>query len=182
MGSLRPPSRCRRVSCAGGCQKRYVTKARQPLDDAGGLLPARCVVGLSGSVLPDISLADHLAAYLRFLCDKPGEVDGREGGHRPPTPVTAASCSRRDAASLARTKARKSQIRPIGNSATDAIDLQPIRAPYPISKTRSGSSQRASGEQCAPALVEVRPRLMTADLRSPTLTDDEGKIYSPSKS
>jgi hypothetical protein len=55
---------------------------------------------------------------------------------------------------------------------------QSIWVPNPISKTRSGSTQRAGGEQCAPILVKVRHGLMTADRRSPTLTDDEGKIKS----
>jgi hypothetical protein len=59
---------------------------------------------------------------------------------------------------------------------------QSIRVPNPISKTGSGSSQRADGEQCAPVLAKVRHGLTTANLRSPTSTDDEGKINSPSKS
>src|SRR4029077_2338472 len=41
---------------------------------------------------------------------------------------------------------------------------QPIWDPNPISKTRSGSSQRAGGEQCTPVLVKVRHGLMTSDL------------------
>jgi hypothetical protein len=36
--------------------------------------------------------------------------------------------------------------------------------------------------QRAPVLAKVRHGLTTANLRSPTSTDDEGKINSPSKS
>jgi hypothetical protein len=35
--------------------------------------------------------------------------------------------------------------------------------------------QRVGGEQCAPVRVKVRHRLMTVNLRSPTLIDDENK-------
>jgi hypothetical protein len=42
---------------------------------------------------------------------------------------------------------------------------QPIWDPNPISKTRSGSSQRAGGEQCTPVLVKVRHGLMTSNRR-----------------
>jgi hypothetical protein len=37
-------------------------------------------------------------------------------------------------------------------------------------------SPQAGGQQCAPVLVKVRHGLMTANLRSPTSSDDEGKI------
>jgi hypothetical protein len=37
-------------------------------------------------------------------------------------------------------------------------------------------------EQCSPVPIKVRHWLTTANLRSPTSTDDEGKINSPSKS
>jgi hypothetical protein len=48
---------------------------------------------------------------------------------------------------------------------------QPIWGPNPISKTRSGPQSTRGGEQCAPVRVNVRHRLMKANLRSPTLTD-----------
>ena len=69
--------------------------------------------------------------------------------------------SRRSTASPARTKARKARSDGSGNRPTRP---QPIWDPNPISKTRSGSSQRAGGEQCTPVLVKVRHGLMTSDL------------------
>ena len=57
---------------------------------------------------------------------------------------------------------------------TDVAPKAPAsEAPNPTGETRSGSSQGAVGEQCAPGLVEVRHGLMTANLLMPTLTDDE---------
>jgi hypothetical protein len=56
-----------------------------------------------------------------------------------------------------------SEIRQIGKSVKAATD------PNPISKTRSRSSLRAGGEQCALVLVKVRHSLMTAGLRCPYL-------------
>ena len=79
--------------------------------------------------------------------------------------------ARRSTASPARTKARKARSDGSRNRPTRP---QPIWDQNPISKTRSGS--RAGGEQCALVLVKVRHGLMTANLRSPTSTDDEGKI------
>jgi len=60
-----------------------------------------------------------------------------------------------------RTKTRKARSDGSGNRPTRP---QPIWDPNPISKTRSGSSQRAGGEQCTPVLVKVRHGLMTSDL------------------
>jgi hypothetical protein len=59
---------------------------------------------------------------------------------------------------------------------------QADRDPNPISKPRSGSSECADGEQCAPVLVKVHPGLMTANLRSPTFSSDgeaEGMMVDP---
>jgi hypothetical protein len=75
--------------------------------------------------------------------------------------------------SPARTKARKGEIRRIGKSANHAAtDLGSKSDKQNQIRLR----QHAGGEQCAPVLVKMRPGLMTTNLRSPTLTDDEGKI------
>jgi hypothetical protein len=53
------------------------------------------------------------------------------------------------------------------------------RAPWLIlAPTGSAASiSRLRNEWCAPRLVKVRHGLMTANLRSPTFTDDEGKKH-----